>query len=35
MALTAIQVKEAKSHGKDLKISDGGGHVFIGEGECE
>lgn len=23
MALTAIQVKEAKSHGKDLKISDG------------
>ncbi len=25
MALTAIQVKEAKSHDKDLKISDGEG----------
>ena len=29
MALTAIQVKEAKSHGKDLKISDGEGMYLL------
>ncbi|MDA8598233.1 tyrosine-type recombinase/integrase [Porticoccaceae bacterium] len=29
MALTAIQVKEAKSHDKDLKISDGGGMYLL------
>ena len=29
MALTAIQVKEAKSHSKDLKISDGEGMYLL------
>ena len=29
MALTAIQVKEAKSHDKDLKISDGEGMYLL------
>ena len=29
MALTAIQVKEAKSHNKDLKMSDGEGMYLL------